>query len=356
MREIDSDGKMRSLSTSWFTVWGIAWSPRGTICVSGQQGGSSPGLYEITRDGTLRVLQRLTGFPYLQDISASGEVLFIQSTPEMKMEWHEPGEEARDLSCLDWTLCRDLSRDGKWILFDETGPGSAGVATVYMRATDGSPAVRLGEGIAGEFSPDGRWALVQNRGEHDTLTLLPTGAGRERTLPLPRMAVHQATWMPDGGALCVAGFEPGHGMRLYRYEIDSEQIRPISEEGVGTNLGKVSPDGRLALARTVSGSFGLYPTEGGAPQPLEGIHPGERPYNWAPDGTAVFAFERGKIPARIFRVEVATGKRELWHAVTPRNSSGVSGINSLQLSEDGRSLAISYVRMSAELYIARGIL
>jgi len=354
--EIESDGKVRTLSTSWFTVWGIAWSPRGTICLSGQRAASSPSLYEIRQDGTLRVLQSLTGFPYLTDISASGEMLFIQATPQMKMEWHEPGEDARDLSWLDWTLARDISRDGKWILFDETGPGTAGVAAAYMRATDGSPAVRLGDGVAMEFSPDGQWALVQNRREHGILTLLPTGAGRERTLPLPSLTVYQATWMPDGSALCLAGFEPGRGMRLYIYDLASEQVRPISEEGVGTNLGKVSPDGRLALARSARGSYALYPTEGGAPKPLQGILPGERPYNWDADGTAIFAFERGKIPARIFRVDVATGGRELWHAVTPRTPSGVSGIDSLLLTENGRSLATSYMRNSAELYIARGLL
>ena len=162
--------------------------------------------------------------------------------------------------------------------------------------------------------------------------------------------------MPDGRALVVAGYEPGRGMRLYLYDLASEQLRPISEEGVGANLGKVSPDGRVAIAKTVSGSYLLCPTDGGTPRALQRIHPGERPHNWSADGTAVFAYERGKIPARIFRVDIATGERELWHAVAPRNPSGVSGINSLLLTEDGRSLVVSYTRTSGELYIARGIL
>ncbi|HMI32008.1 MAG TPA: protein kinase, partial [Candidatus Limnocylindrales bacterium] len=105
--EIDPEGRTRTVSTSWTTAWGLAWSPTGTIWVSGQQFGTSAGIFEITRDGTLRVRQRLTGYPYLQDISASGDVLFIQVTPQMKMEWYAPGEDPRDLSWLDWTLCRD---------------------------------------------------------------------------------------------------------------------------------------------------------------------------------------------------------------------------------------------------------
>src|SRR5205823_11510068 len=108
------------------------------------------------QDGTLHVLQRHPGFANLADVSASGVTLFVQGTPQMKMEWHGPGEDPRDISCLDWSLCRDISPDGKWVLFDETGLSSGGAPSTYMRGTDGSPAVRLGDGTANEFSPDGR--------------------------------------------------------------------------------------------------------------------------------------------------------------------------------------------------------
>ncbi|HZE20208.1 MAG TPA: protein kinase [Candidatus Angelobacter sp.] len=353
--EIGPDLKPRTLSTGWSTAWGLTWSHRDTLCFSAQRVGSSPGIFEITREGTLRTLQRAAGHVYLADISPSGDVLFIQGTLQMKMEWHEPGEDVRDLSCLDWTLCRDISRDGKWILFDETGAASGGRASTYMRATDGSPAVRLGDGVAIEFSPDGQWALVDNRDESSGLMLLPIGAGRERSLRLPPMAVHHGTWTPDGRALVLSGVESGRGIRLYHFDLESESLRPISEEGVGVHLGLVSPDGKRVMARTAVGTYALYPIDGGPPQALEGIEPGERPHTWSADGTAIFAFERGKVPARIFRVEVATGTRELWHAVTPRFPSGVTGINSILLTQDGHAHAASYQRINVELCIARGV-
>jgi hypothetical protein len=62
----------------------------------------------------------------------------------------EEGE--RDLSLLDWSLLRDISPDGKLILFDESGEGGGAVHAVYVRRTDGSPAVRLGEGVGGSFA------------------------------------------------------------------------------------------------------------------------------------------------------------------------------------------------------------
>jgi len=76
-----------------------------------------------------------------------------------------PGEqEERDLSLLDWSLLRDISRDGKAILFDEPGEFGGHSHGVYVRRTDGSPAVRLGEGVGASFSPDGSgYAYSQHR-------------------------------------------------------------------------------------------------------------------------------------------------------------------------------------------------
>jgi WD40 repeat protein len=321
--------------------------------VSGQQSGTSPSIYEITRDGALRVRLRLTGFPYLQDISASGDVLFVQATPQMKMEWYEPGADPRDLSWLDWTLCRDISPDGKWILFDESGVANDGRALSFMRGTDGSPAVRLGDGLSNEFSPDGQWVLASSN--DGTMMLLPIGAGQEQVLPIPGMSVHDATWLPDGKALCMAASESGRGLRLYVYDLATKSARPISDEGVGVHLSRVSPDGKHVIARDQSISYTLYSLEGGPSRPLEGVEPGERPHSWSAEGDAVFAFERGKIPSSIHRIEIATGKREFWHAIGPRNPSGVSGMNSVLMSRDGRSFVASYMRDISELYIARGV-
>ena len=145
-------------------------------------------------------------------------------------------------------------------------------------------------------------------------------------------------------------------MRVYVYDIGTKSARPITEEGVGVHLGRVSPDGKYVVARDASASYMLYSLDGGPDRRLEGAHAGERPHSWSAEGDAVFAFERGKIPSRVFRIDVATGNRELWHAIGPRNPSGVNGINSLIISRDGRSFLASYMRMSAELYLARGVL
>ena len=54
----------------------------------------------------------------------------------------------------DGRLLRDISRDGRKILFEEEGNGGGPNYTVFLRDTDGSPPARIGEGLASAISPD----------------------------------------------------------------------------------------------------------------------------------------------------------------------------------------------------------
>src|SRR5438876_10023455 len=68
---------------------------------------------------------------------------------------------------------------------------------VYLRKTDGSPAVLLGEGGAVALSPDGKWAIVQPQGSPTQLKLLPTGAGEPKDLTHDNINHTWARWFPD---------------------------------------------------------------------------------------------------------------------------------------------------------------
>ena len=64
------------------------------------------------------------------------------------------------------------------ILFVEMSYGQPRNTAIYLRKTDGSPAVRLGDGNRPLLSPDGKWvACIVSDGPKTKLTLLPTGAG-----------------------------------------------------------------------------------------------------------------------------------------------------------------------------------
>jgi hypothetical protein len=69
----------------------------------------------------------------------------------------------------------------------------------YLRNTNGSPAVKLGDGSSPKLSPDGKSTLVV-RFTPPQLVLLPTGAGEARVLergPIEQYA-WGAIWVPDG--------------------------------------------------------------------------------------------------------------------------------------------------------------
>ena len=126
------------------------------------------------------------------DASADGRALVSRDDWRTGLFGLFPGDKReRDISWLDWTVVRDLSADGRTISFDESGEGSSPNGDVYVRATDGSPAVKLGEGSAGEISRDGSW-LISISTDYTHVVLLPTGPGEPRPLPAPGFTMSAA--------------------------------------------------------------------------------------------------------------------------------------------------------------------
>ena len=354
--DVDLEGKARHLAGPFDNVWGNAWRPDGaTMWISPTRPGGSPGVLAVGLDGSQRSVHHSAGYVGVQDISRSGDALFLRINTRMRMEYGAKGSPGSvELSWFDWCLVRDISPDGKRILFDETGLGAAGGGSVYLRATDGSPAVYLGDGKAMYFSPDGRWVLATPRRDRAALLLLPVGAGESVTLPTGNIQVHHAAWFPDGKHVCITGHEPGRPNRLYRYDIERREAKAFAEEGAG-RAGNVSPDGRHAIGGAPSGGFALYPVDGGAARLLETLLPDERPVGWTSDGSGLWILKRGVIPAPVDRLDLKSERRELWGEIVPQSRSGVDGVNAVHLSPDGMHYAASYVQILAELYGVRGL-
>jgi hypothetical protein len=97
----------------------------------------------------------------IEDIDTRQRALVTRNIPRGGVSGLAPGErQERDLSWFDFSNARDLSADGRTLLFEETGDGAVSpYHDVFIRKMDGSPAVRLGEGEASSFSPDGKWVL-----------------------------------------------------------------------------------------------------------------------------------------------------------------------------------------------------
>jgi Tol biopolymer transport system component len=234
----------------------------------------------------------------------------------------------------------------------------AGKGGIFLRKTDASPAVSLGEGDPLALSPDGRLvlALPDQTGRGDRLLVVPTGAGERRELRHASLArVFDAAWFPDGRHIAVVGGQDERRGRLCLWDVDNSGApRPVSPEGeFGSPV--VAPDGRWIAAARTGEPLALYPVDGGSPRPLPGGQVDDRPRRWSADGRALFVRRGTGMPARIERVEIATGTRQLWKELRPADAAGVFGISSVQVTPDGRSYAYTFASQLGALYLAEGI-
>jgi Tol biopolymer transport system component len=280
---IDLAGRKTVLSTGWESEEGLAWSPNGTeVWFSATEAGLERRIYAVNRSGSQRLAYRALGGVTLQDIAPDGRVLLTRDENRAGMMGLAPGStKEQDLSWLDWSLPADLSRDGKTLLFDEQGEQGGPTYTVALRDMQGSPPIPLGEGMAGDLSPDGKWAATVV--SYTQILLLPTGAGTLKRIERGGIQQygHQIHWMPDGKQIVFPGNQPGHEVRCFIQNIDGGKPRPITPEGVGSC--RVSPDGQLLVGEDLTGGGArFYPMDGGPPRAIPGLLPGET-LAWSPD-------------------------------------------------------------------------
>ncbi|HEY4492835.1 MAG TPA: protein kinase, partial [Acidobacteriota bacterium] len=186
----DLNGNKKVLTDEWSSASGLAWSPDGKEVwfTASELGSNQQPLYGVNLSGQKRVVFAMAGNLVLHDALSTGEVLLTQDDRRREMIGLAKGEKMeRDLSWFDWAFPRDISDDGKVVLFEEQGAGGGHNYSVYLRALDGAPAVRLGDGYANGLSPDGKWALSTLPGVQRTHTILPTGAGQPKTLEFPSL-------------------------------------------------------------------------------------------------------------------------------------------------------------------------
>ena len=173
----------RVLSSDWADLVGVAWQPDGgEVWFTAARGRETKSLRAVTLDGKERVVARLLGQMGLHDIDRNGRALIAQEHYGIEMRARGPGSATeRDLTWLGLSDLASISADGRRVLFTVFNEGDFSSGQTYIRQTDGTPAVRLGEGRALALSPDGKWALSELTSP-SRLVLLPTGIGTEKTL------------------------------------------------------------------------------------------------------------------------------------------------------------------------------
>ena len=313
---VDREGRKKTLASGFTSMSGLAWSGDGReVWFSASRQGIADSLYAVSLSGRERLLWRSPSPIMLLDMAADGGVLVRQHSTGMQITGLAPGESReRDLSWLDYSFACDLSSDGRSFTFDETGAGVAGNYRLYLGRTDGSLPIRLFEGGCGTLSPDGLWVLSHASAPPGQPVLVPTKSGQPKPLSFQGLTAVGVAFFPDGKRLLVGGTEPGHGLRFYVGDLSGSRPRPITPEGIrpGRATKPISPDGQWVFANGPDGGLYLYPVESGQSKLLPGALPGDRPFQWTSDSRAVYVMERKGVAFSISRVDVATGRRDLW--------------------------------------------
>ncbi len=180
-----------------------------------------------------------------------------------------------------------LSDDGRTLLITEEGEGGGAGYGVFLRKTDGSPAVRLGTGEGLALSADGRWVLAQKLDPAPAqLLLLPTGAGAARAITNDDITHVSGVFLPDGKRILFNGFQPGKPPRMWLQSIDGGAPAPVTPEGVTGS--RLTADGSKLVARDLDGQRKLFPIDpkGGAPEPIRFLEPNEGMLRFTPTGAA----------------------------------------------------------------------
>ena len=120
----------------------------------------------------------------------------------------------------------------------------------------------------------------------------------------------------------------------------------------------VSPDGRsvFVLRDSPAGAVDeIVSIEDGTATPIVGHEPRDIPIRWTADGRGIYVFKREGLPARIFRLDPATGKKEPVREFMPADPGGITGISSVTMSSDAKSFAFNYRRRISELFLVEGL-
>jgi hypothetical protein len=368
---VDKSGRKTTLSRGWVGLFGLAWSSKGdevwfTATRPSLEEGP-PAVRAVSLSGKERLVTRAPTWLFLNEVSADGRVLLGSNHARAGVRCLVAGEATeREMGWLDSSYVQDISDDGKTLLFGE-GAGKPGVASgvfaqgvaggapqgaVYLRQTDGSPAVRLGEGYPQGLSPDGKWVLVSQANDKEW-TLLPAGAGMPKHLGLGAVRGLFGYWLDDR-RIVFTGNEPGRPDRAFILNLEDGKVRPITPEGALLSWQKpVVPGGRSVLAQAGE-KWQLFPVDGGGPTPTSLPAP-QYPVAWSADGRTMYVADLGDLQGKIYRQDLASGRRQVWKTLAPSDPAGLESVGPVVITPDGGSYCYTYTRTLATLFVVEGL-
>lgn len=354
------DGKVSVLTGEYLNIHGLDWRGDDLLYTASEDAHLLRALWRLKPGAAPVVIARLPVNMTLWDVADDGNLLIAQTDDRAAMIARLPGTSSdRDLSWLDASWIVEVSRDGKQVLFSETGQGVGREFRAYLRGIDGSPAILLGQGSPLALSPDARFALIRQDVDPgdatlSTLDIVPTGAGATQRLADEPMRHHGAIWMPDGRAIVISGTLKGKEWRIYRIDLPDGRLSPLTVEGRGDWF--LSPDGATIAVQRAQPGLWFYPTrDDGAPRILKTTGT-ESLIGWIEDGLLVMNFEEEGAPfGDVQLLDPDTGRLRHWTNILPRDSAGIMAFVAFSTTPDGRVRVFTWHRALSNLYLATGL-
>jgi dipeptidyl aminopeptidase/acylaminoacyl peptidase len=345
---VDREGRKRTLTTEFSRVRPLLWSPAGDEIFFDRWAGFGRNVTGVNLSGRVR---GASWIPALDDVSRDGRFLDTGTYRNMRRDilaLLPGGPNERNFSWLSDSQAADLSADGRQLLLYEYFEHQEGADAfvTYLRMAGGSDAKLLGDGKALALSPDTTWALVVRTSPEPGLVLLPTGVGEPR--PLPGGGIVQyyfGSFFPDGRRIVFTAQEKGKPPRSYIQDLAGGPPRPFAEEGMRATL--VSPDGLEIAGSTMEGLHLIYRADGsGRPRLIEGADASDELVQWSADGKSILVRGAEERPLTLYRVDLATGRRERWKEFAPPDPAGFvefgAGPRGVRVTPDGRFYAYTF--------------
>ncbi len=353
VKVVSRAGKVTTVAGEFSGQEGMTWSADSRyVFFSGvASGGNHYEVYKAPADGGSPFISVLNGAGtlYVHDRAPDGRFAITREDTTYGVAAKGNGSDERDLTPLDQAWGPRLSNDGSFVVMTDGYGGDD--YSVVMRRLDGSPSVRLGEGNAGDLSPDERW-VTANLFSTSRCVVYPTGPGKTVQIQMgPLQQCLGAGWFPDGKHLVIEGNEPGKATRMYKAAFPDGQPLALLPEGL--QFVTMSKDGKWLLVRNSAGLLERR-TDDGASQPVKGFTATDRIVDWSTDLRSVTVADNS-IPAVVSRLNLDTGERITLSTVAPPNMAGVLGVGVAVFRDDGRQYVYSYVRRVSALYEVNGL-
>jgi DNA-binding winged helix-turn-helix (wHTH) protein/Tol biopolymer transport system component len=340
---------------------GLAWSSSGNELLFTVVVGGATELRAVTRAGKQRLVTETAGEWLLFDVSRDGRILMGRNHTRGHISGVVQGEtHERDLSWLDRSVAVALSANGRTLLLSEIGAAGGQNRAVYVRKTDGSPAVKLGDGGAMALSPDGKWVVANQGFAPERLVLLPTGPGQAR--PLNNGAItdyYSVRWLPDGRHIVFGAIEPGRQLRNYIQDTQGGDPRPASPTDPGPDA-VFLPDGRSYVGRLDRRYF-LFDSTSRGRRAIPSLTRDDYVVQASADGHSLFVAHGTATSAAVDEIDLRTGKRKLWKQIVVADPAGVmhpgpgAGSPPFLMTADGSAYAYNFLRVLSDLYLVDGL-